>query len=181
MSIGISRSAVFVVAAAMLIVPGSLFAEKPPELTELAQLKMKVTAVEVKDALYDGPSDLAERNIIKADEGAKIVVVTLRGTAPRPCIATFKPTDFSCVYEEVAPGHDATKERDSVVGPAVAASFGEPWLFSLGVRTVSYYSYEKGRPVVMKIAFVVPLDVNSLLVRHVTFSAGKAVIPGKKR
>jgi hypothetical protein len=150
-------------------------------LTELAQLKMKVTAVEVIDKLYDGPSDQAERHIIKAAEGTRIVVVTLKGTAPRPCTATFKSTDFSCSYEKSVSGHDGKKERESAIGPAVAASYGEPWSFSPGVRTASFYLYGKGDPVVLKIAFVVPLDVKNLLVRHPAFSAGKAVIPGKKR
>ncbi len=181
MSIGISRGAAVAVAAAMLLVPGALFAEPPPELTELAQLKVKVTAVEVIDTLYDGPSDQAERHIIKAAEGTRIVVVTLKGSAPRPCTATFESTDFSCSYEKPVSGHGGKKERGSAIGPAVAASFGEPWTFFPGARTASFYLYEKGDPVVLKIAFVVPLDVNNLVVRHPGFSAGKAVIPGKNR
>lgn len=168
--------------AVMLLLPGSPFAKDLPPLMDLAQLKMKVTVTEVIEELpadssaYD-QDDKAGHGPFVAGDGKKIVVVTLKGNAPRPCSITFRTGEFAAVYEQDGkPGSEI--KRNTIIGPAVALASGDSWSVSPGTTTM--LNLYKAGPLVLRLAFVVPDAVSDFQVRYPTLTGGKAVIPEKK-
>lgn len=173
---------VIAVVAAMLLLPGSLFAKDLLPLMDLAQLKMKITATEVVEELptgssFDDPDDQAGQAPSVAGDGKKIVVVTLKGNAPRPCSITFRTGEFAAVYEQDGkPGSEI--KRNTIIGPAVALASGDSWSVSPGTTTM--LNLYKAGPLVLRFVFVVPNAVSDFQVRYPTLTGGKAVIPEKK-
>ena len=79
---------------AAFLAPAVAFTEAPkePAAVDLAELKLRVAEARVVDSVKLGDSEL------KPAKDEKLVVVTLRGTLPKPGRLTLSPATFKAMY-----------------------------------------------------------------------------------
>jgi len=147
-----------------------------PFLMDLAQLKLEVTNTEVVDQISS--SNFGRDATTTADEGYKLVVVTLKGIVPHPCRIAIETRDFSAVYEKETSNSKGEKEVSLGfdVSDAIATT-DDSWILT---GDISYfisilYIREPG-PTIIKVAFIFPEKITSFFVRYPTLAKGKATI-----
>jgi hypothetical protein len=162
--LGVAMAAVF----ACLALPGIAQA---PEVMDLAQLKLEVVKTERVDGLWDPVGGVS----LKAKEGAKIVVVTLGGTAARPVVIVADTKQFAALYYK-GTGND--KRLEIAMSDAISLGKGAgPWAIASEGKSKMIISDAIGPgPVTLRVGLVIPDEVNSFLVLYPTFARGKAVI-----
>ncbi|GAJ20676.1 unnamed protein product [marine sediment metagenome] len=116
-------------------------------------------------------------NTLSADEGYKLVVVTLKGIVPHPCRIAIETRDFSAVYEKETTNSKGEKEVSLGFRVSDAIATDDSWLL-IGYSSYSYrtfYIREPG-PIILKMAVCLPEQITNFFVRYFALAKGKATI-----
>ena len=142
-----------------------------PELMDLAQLKLEVTNTEVVGQISSFNTTLS------ANEGYKLVAVTLKGIVTHPCKITIETGEFSAIYEEETTNNKGEKETSFRIKVSAAIAKGDSWSIPpVGGRvTTTYYIREPG-PIILKVAFTLPEKITNFFVRYPALAKGKATV-----
>jgi len=146
-----------------------------PFLMDLAQLKLEVTNAEVVDQISS--SSFGRDATTTANEGYKLVVVTLKGIVPHPCRIAIETRDFSAVYEKETTNSKGEKEVSLGFDVSDAIATDDRWTLT-GDSIYRYnilYIREPG-PIILKMAVCLPEQINNFFVRYFALAKGKATI-----
>jgi hypothetical protein len=144
--------------------------EELPFLLDLSQLNLKISASEVVDSV----GDFMSGSISAKGEKNKLVKVTLTGSLPSPSKITLKSNDFMAISE--------IKGSTFVMGKnSVAIHINGIWTLesskenTFGVTTVLL---REAGPITIKVAFILPQDVNEFFVSYPALVSGKVNLSG---
>lgn len=148
-------------------------AAQMPLLTDLAQLNLEVSEVQVADEIRDY---LISANRLSAGQSQRLVTVTLKGRAVEAYRVAIDVREFAAVYDRGVgygglPGTEVTLSK--------AAWVHKPLWCLPTERTGSWTQIavvEPG-PVVLGFAVVLPDDVTRFHVRYPTAAKGTAALP----
>ena len=137
-------------------------------LMDLAELQLEISSSEVvKDIVGSNMSPAAS---LRARDGFKLVVVTLKGSAPSscPCVISMQSSEFTAIFEPKA------GSRMQTAG-AMSGPVNDYWQIApeRGGSVENHALVDPG-PVVFRVAFAVPIEVDAFLVRYPTLARGKA-------
>jgi hypothetical protein len=140
-------------------------AEVPAFLHDVGALKLEVKSTEVVTEAREDIRRLAAKRIqFPLETGKKLVIVSATGAALIPCSVLLRGDDFTAIWE--------AKESISFTR-SEAFWYGDRWL----VGDVNAFYIHKAGPISIRVAFVLPSDVASFVVRYPTIMAGRATTP----
>jgi hypothetical protein len=145
-----------------------------PELMDLAQLKLEVTNMEVVGQISTTGYQVTT---LSAQEGYKLVVVTLKGIVTDPCKIPIETGEFSAIYGEETTNKKGEKETSFHITLSGAIAKGDSWSIPpVDSRvTTTYYIREPG-PIILKVAFTLPEKITNFFVRYPALAKGKATV-----
>lgn len=165
----------FVVALILVASASAALSEELPVLLDPGELRLKVVKTEVRTRIAD-----RVQSVLSARPGGKLVVVTLSGTAPRPCRITLEAREFTVVYREkqtLAGGKEEVVVR--IQPSAAVADETEFWsmLPQGATGAVASLPVRKAGPVTLRFAVFLPKSVHTFAVRYPTLATGTATVP----
>ncbi|NVN98060.1 MAG: hypothetical protein HXX17_01975 [Geobacteraceae bacterium] len=183
----LQNAIIFSVAVLVFIFPAALSAKELPLMADLSKLRLKIietTTVEklpgYMQSMAATPDEESESSsYYRAPEGKKIVVVTLKGSIPSPCRLTYDSAEFVALYDQSVTSSTGVKKIRTVSSHAAGVTTTDSWQISTeGVSTNSIEVYAAS-PLILRIAFYLPKEVESFDLRYPTAIAKKATISNR--
>lgn len=165
-----TRKNLFVIVISLLM-SSNIFPQGEQPIIDLSQLNFEITGTKLVNEIKG-----LMGNKLSANEGNKLVVVTLKGTANDNYSISLNPSDFTVVYEKSSKEKKG-KEIEVIQCGALAVS--NMWLFAKGIKYSSTFSVKKHKSIIIEIAVSIEKDINEFSVRYPTVAKGKAIIPSK--
>lgn len=154
------------------LMPSTALSQPPPTLPpleDLGRLRLRVTSTEVVQSIE---SEFSSARQLKAQEGFRLVVVTLEGTVPVPALVLFGDWEFSVLYE-----HEGQVDVRSADATACCDSSSSWFIASEGRSITTGTYFEKPGPLTIKVGVVLPEEVTTFHVRYPTLARGQATVP----
>ena len=148
--------------------------EELPLLMDLAQINLEVINTEIEVQI----STTGYQSVtLSSKAGYKLVIVTLTGIITSPCRIASGTSEFTAIYEKVTTNDEGEKKFRVSIKVSDAIAKDDSWAIPPeGARiTTTYFIRETGN-IIIKVAFVLPEDVDNFFVRYPTLAKGKASI-----
>ncbi len=164
-------------AALALAAPAT--AQPLPLLANLGVLGLSVAGAGTAASISDGI-----QTQMTARPGARLVIVTLRGRARKPCRIAYEAREFAAIYE-TRPAHGGPQPDVQIqLSAAIAEGMGNWVMLAQGaVGATLTVPIRRAGLVTLRVAFLLPQDVTSFQVRFPTTAGGRASVaaPGRRR
>jgi len=154
-----------------LLLCSNIYPQDEQPIIDLSQLNFEITGTKIVNEIKG-----LMGNKLSANEGNKLVVVTLKGTANDNYSISLNPSDFSAVYEKSS---KAKKGKGIEVIQCGALAISNMWFFAKGLTYSSTFSVKKHESITIEIAVSIEKDINEFSVRYPTVAKGKAIILSK--
>ncbi len=111
--------------------------------------------------------------MLVAGTGVKVIVVTLVGQVQTACRVPVQTDAFEAVYNDHGLAPDE-KDTEIYTQKSAGFTFGDDWMIQDGRRVKTAIRGFKTGPVVIRVAFSLPENVTSFVVRYPANASEKA-------